>query len=339
MATFIISNRPVVGKAGQEQFVEKGNAKASHDFRVAEYNSKDASYRIIGDLDETGYANAAKKAPSKLSGSAYLFSKLFKANGTSKAGDILVFIHGFNYSVEDNLKHIAELERLYLGKESKINHLVYISWPSRGKLFKYKDDQLDARETGRVLARLFEKLRRFLIDTFEDTDTDPCKNLIHLAAHSMGNQVLYFMLKQLDPTQKMPVFSEVLLLNADAPADGFEPGQPFCVLEEIAERTHIYIHKSDDALWISDNLKGNSKRLGRRGPTDPMSLPPNTFVVDCSGVSDVAEPKFIKERAVDHWGYLFRPSVMADVQVVFSGLDEEEIIHRTPMQQYQYFRL
>lgn len=344
MAIFIVANRETEEENGQLRFKNQPDCRALHDFRIAEFDSKKDDYEIIADLDEYGYQGVAgKKSGRSLSGTAYMFNKIFRSNVGKKAGDVLVFIHGFNYAFDDNLEHIQALEKRYMAKGSNIKHMVYVSWPSRGNLFSYKSDQPDARETGRVLARLFEKLRRFFIDTFDKTDVEPCRNLIHLAAHSMGNQVLYHMLQQLDESQQMPLFSEVLLLNADAPHNGFEPGHPFRVLEKISERTHIYIHKSDDALWISDNIKGNSKRLGRRGPSDPANLPPETFVVDCQEVCDTLEEASwaaqIKERAVDHFGYLTRPTVITDVQAVLAGVEEDEIFFREPLEHYGYYKV
>lgn len=344
MAIFIVANRETELQNGKLRFKNTPKTKALHDFRVAEFNSKKNDYKIIADLNEYGYEGVANKRSARsLTGTAYMFNRIFRANTKSVFSDVLVFIHGFNYSFDDNLEQIQKLEKLYMGKDSNIKHMVYISWPSRGSLFSYKSDQPDARETGRVLARLFEKLRRFFIDTFDRNNIEPCRNLIHLAAHSMGNQVLYYMLKQLDESQQMPLFSEVLLLHADAPHDGFEPGQPFTMLEKISERTHVYIHKSDDALWISDNIKGNSKRLGRRGPSDPDLLPPETFVVDCQDVCEVLDDASIidslKERLIDHYGYLTRPTVIADIKAVLVGVEEDEIYLREPLEHKGYYRL
>lgn len=168
MAIFIISNREIrKARNGKSRFREqpKEGQKASHDFRVAEYYSEDNSYEIIGDLNDDDYEGIAKSKNKKLKGTAYMFNKLYQQNlskDDEKSGDVLFFIHGFQYAFRDNLKHIKILEELYLNKESNVKHLVYVSWPSRGRILKYKDDQKDARETGKVLGRLFEKLRFFL---------------------------------------------------------------------------------------------------------------------------------------------------------------------------------
>ena len=332
MAIFIISNRETTkNKEGKLRFKDarSGRQRASHDFRIAEYDLEDDDYDIKGDLSDDDYEGVANSKSTRLTGTKYMFNKLYKSNLDEcvDAGDILFFIHGFNYKFKDNLRDIKKLNDLYLNDKSGVKHLVYVSWPSRGRILKYKDDQLDARETGIVLGRLFGKLRRFFIDTFGPYgENDPCNKKIHLAAHSMGNQVLYKMLSALPQRQKFSVFSEVLLLNADAPYDGFEPEMPFTVLQEIGERTTIYMHKSDDALWISDKTKDNSKRLGRSGPKNTENLNEETFVVDTTKVKGRASKR---EKFIDHWGYLNRRAVIDDVTAVLSGKAYSEIGKRT----------
>lgn len=332
MAIFIISNREITkNRSGKLRFKDarSGKQKASHDFRIAEYNLKENDYVIKGDLSDDDYEGVANSKSTRLTGTAYMFNKLYKSNleGCVDAGDVLFFIHGYNYKFRDNLNHIKRLNELYLSDKSGVKHLVYVSWPSRGRILKYKDDQLDARETGIVLGRLFEKLRRFFIDTFGAYEQhDPCNKKIHLAAHSMGCQVLYNMLSTLSQRQKFSVFSEVLLFNADARYDGFEPDQPFTVLQEIGERTTIYINQSDDALWISDKTKDNSKRLGRSGPKNTKILNEETFIVDTTKVKGKASKR---EKFIDHWGYINRQAVIDDVTDVLLGKINSQISKRT----------
>lgn len=333
MAIFIICNREIrKSRSGKLRFRDqpKERQKASHDFRVAEYFSDKNDYKIIGDLNDDNYEGVAKNKNKKLKGTANMFNKIYQQNlsdNKEQSGDILFFIHGFQYKFRDNLKHIKVLEELYLNNRSNVKHLVYVSWPSRGRILKYKDDQRDARETGRVLGRLFEKLRSFFIDTFDVNNEEPCNHKIHLAAHSMGNQVLYKMLQHIDKTQIFSVFSEVFLFNADARYDGFEPGEPFTLLQQISERTHIYIHNSDDALWISDKTKDNTKRLGRSGPKKTESLNEETFVIDTSNLVG-AKKNNTKETLIDHWGYLNRKEVINDVIEVMANKRVDVIKNR-----------
>lgn len=143
----------------------------------------------------------------------------------------------------------------------------------------------------------------------------------------MGNQVLYKMLEHIDRDQIFSVFSDVFLFNADARYDGFEPGEPFTLLQQVSERAHIYIHCSDDALWISDKTKDNTKRLGRSGPKKTENLNEETFVVDTSNLLG-AKINNAKEKLIDHWGYLNRQEVINDVIEVMSGERVDDIKNR-----------
>jgi len=180
----------------------------------------------------------------------------------------------------------------------------------------------------------------------------------------MGNQVLTHMVDELNhyPQEPFSLFGEVLLLNADADWNVFEPGRPLHELPEYCDRTHIYNHFSDDALWISQHTKNHMKRLGRHGPSDLRTLPPRTVVVDCTGLragrvkgggdarteraakaalkdpfaaraAEITGQKVpTRERLMDHWGYLYRPEVIADVKGVLAGrgarsLGRQETLH------------
>lgn len=338
MTTFIVSSRKITDDG---LFEENSNGKqiASHDFRIAEYHSNTKAYELLNDFDGTDYVGVAN-SDEQLAGTAHLFSKLYKKNiSKDSAGDILVFIHGFNYDLSDSLEHINQIEDKYVNNHKSIKHLVYVSWPSVGELLKYKLDKKNARTTGIVLARLLEKLKQFFHDSFEIDDAqsvEPCLKKIHLVTHSIGARVLYYMLNALDEDLTFPLFSEVLLLNADAPYYGFDNDKPFSLLETLAERTHVYIHKSDDALWISDKTKGNSKRLGRSGPRRSTTLNEETFIVDTTYVAD---EKNIKERFIDHWGYLNSESVAEDIRCVLDGMPEDEIPTRKTSNKNNWFTL
>jgi len=162
------------------------------------------------------------------------------------------------------------------------------------------------------------------------------------------------------PQVPFSLFGEVLLLNADADWNVFEPGQPLHRLPEYCERTHIYNNYSDDALWISQHTKNFMKRLGRHGPMSLDNLPPRTKVVDGSGLkakggkvaaaamkdrfaaraAEITGQKVpTRERLMDHWGYLYRPEVIADVKAVLAGVGSTSITGRTSTPHPNLFKL
>lgn len=329
MSIYLITNRRILKQQEKEIIDSTGKEKALHDFRIATVDPKTGEYQLLPDLAfETGYKGVlSETTKGKLGGSAAMFADLYRDMDVAKPGqgDVLFFIHGFNYTLEDNLKHVVRLHRLYAAcRDCRISHVVYLSWPSRGSLLSYPDDQQDAWQTGLVLARLFDKVRRFFHDAFSLDQSVPCQRRIHLAAHSMGNQVLAHMIQNIPPSMVFPLFSEVVLLNADVVWTVFEAGEPFNRLHRFCERTHIYTHRSDDALRVSRLTKNFEQRLGSKGPRDPIHLAPETMIADTSDVRGGADLPW-KERFVDHWGYLTREAVIQDIRHVLNGIDEDDI--------------
>lgn len=333
MSIFIISNRKVRrtrSEDGNKQFNDDGKEKALPMFRVAECEIKNdkVEYVILDDTFQTNYNDVVKcikerKNKEKLGGTARMFYELYTQMLDEKEArsDVLFFIHGFANSFQDSLDHIRKLHEIYIKPEqSPVKHLVYISWPTRdNKVLTYWDDQQDAIETGFVLGRFYLKLLTFFRELFEIHKQEQCQNKIHLVAHSMGNQVLKQMLNSIPDHKIFSLLGEVLLLHSDVEDDVFNPGKPFTKLEKLASRTHVYIHNSDDALRISRFTKNGNKRLGHRGPVDRSVLNNETFIID---VSKIRGAESLRERCVDHWGYLDRKEQIDDIISVLTGQDE-----------------
>ena len=231
---------------------------------------------------------------------------------------------------------IRDRYELYIRPDdSPVKHLIYISYPTRNhKILTYWSDQKDAEATGRVIGRLYEKTQNFFFQLFELTDLKPCNHKIHLAAHSMGNQVLQHMLETLPERKLQPLFEEIILLHADVDHDLFEPGKAFSHLDKIANRVHLYIHKSDFALRISQVTKNRKKRLGRRGPSNRAVLNEETIVID---VSENDNSVSAWEGIIDHWGYLKRGEEIEDIKAVLTGTYTEKISGRGNKEGHGYY--
>lgn len=344
MSIYLISNREVING----KFRDDGKDKAlGSSFRIAvcaeDAAKKTMHYEIIPDTDTTGYENVIKALakqiePAELKGSELMFFDLYNQMLESKnqRSDVLFFIHGFSTSFSDSLEHMYKLKKLYMQGDSPIKHLVYLSWPTRdSKLLTYWNDQEDSRSTGFMLSRVFIKLHGLFSELFEIHRQQRCGNKIHIAAHSMGNQVLKHMLISLPKDKLVPLFGEILLLHSDVEDNVFEPGEPFTLLEFIGERTHIYINRSDDALRISRTTKNFNKRLGQKGPSNRAVLNSETFIADTSEINDV---KNKKDTVIDHWHYLYSPTVTKDIIEVLKGNDEDNIKTHIPWEkEKQYF--
>lgn len=315
--------------------------------------------------------------PDTLPGTKQLFLALYADMLASPKGegDTLFFLHGFNFSWSDCLRHLHTLHQLYVEPASSpISRIVYFSWPSFASLFRYKSDQEIAQPCGALLGRFFSKVVRFYADFF--TSAGPaaagmlgspaaaaagasaggaggltprpkfCGRKVHLAAHSMGNQVLQEFIRSVRDYAhlRVPIFGQAVMLNADIGWSCLEETQPLYTLPEFCERLTVYNHNSDDALLVSESTKNNEKRLGRHGPRDRRVIASRTAVVDCSDLgnapkktamdtrmADRAEASIAelqvssRERLFDHWGYLSRKEVILDLHRVLRGTSQADM--------------
>lgn len=356
---WIITNREVGKPRGStKEVILDSKKEALPTFRVASFtpapigaaDHASLAKRVEVVPDHGGYDSYEEtrraKSPASLKGSGRLFKSLYDqmASAPAHKGDTLFFIHGFQYSWPDALVHLQRLHEIYFAPpESPVAQILYFTWPSWGDLLRYKSDQQIAMPSGLLLGRLFGKAVQFYKDFFAHDGQRQrfCGRKIHLAAHSMGNQVLQEFMRGIQDYDflRSNLFGEVLLLHADADWQALEPQFPLAELPDYCDRIHIYNHFSDDALAVSEVTKNNAKRLGKHGPRDLSLLPPRTIVVDCTSLGDrkpasapldthflkVAERVLkgtdvsVRERLLDHWGYLHRPEEVADIYQVLRG--------------------
>lgn len=352
---YLLTNRQIVKEPTARspgRIRADGEEAALPTFRIARVPDKpneDAPYELYRDGRFVDYQDLeAGTAADALTGSQRMFRELYDAMLAAQnqnKGDVLVFVHGFQFTLKDSLENLYQIKHAYLDPpDSRIGHIVYVSWPSVGRFLSlprpgaataYHDDQRDARDTGRCLARAFERLSLFMEQFFvtwtaqgKEKQKNPlCGHKVHLAAHSMGNQVVERFMEALPASHHRPLFSEVLLLHADCANDVLEPGKPLHALPLIGERVHVYNHYGDAALTISRFTKNFDKRLGKYGPRRMDALPERTLVVDTTHAPAGDETGF-KERVGDHWGYLHRPTVVGDIRAVLDGQSASAIVGR-----------
>ncbi|MEO0651278.1 MAG: alpha/beta hydrolase [Planctomycetota bacterium] len=329
--------------------VARGSVKSEEEW----FETLERGVEVVPDDFVDDYRGVAANAEAtSLAASKRMFLDLYQTmrDAPEAKRDTLFFIHGFNYTWPSALAHLQRLHEIYVAPpQSPIGRIVYFTWPSWGSLRKYSRDQEIALPSGQLLGRVFSKTVRFYRDFFSpDTrggDPRPafCGGRIHLAAHSMGNQVLEEFIRSIRHFDffDLALFGEVVLLNADEDWTALEPTRPLHGLPALAERIHVYNHTSDDALRASEWTKNSEKRLGRHGPRDLATLPPRTKVVDCSklsGSSDDPDDAMLavakqvlgdqvgaRERLVDHWGYMCRPEVVKDLYQVLAAVPSSEI--------------
>lgn len=313
---YIITNREIVeNKEGSKNYLKvndkeylrrDGKELASENLRFGSYSFKDvkdsgtvAIYKESADV-LTSKKIAADKLPSYS-----IFKELLDSSLKSEKeqGEILVFVHGYNSDLDNSLKSVRMLHQLYVeNDDSPINKIVLFTWPAMSNLLRYRNDARDAQQSGYALGRALQKCLDFLEKI--QRVSDDCKQRIHLMAHSMGNSVVEAMMSVLIEETINPnnLFSEVFLMAADVDYDAIEKPKSMYDLIDICERIHVFYHKKDKALGMSETTKNAFRRLGKWGPKNTRLLPDDVFQYDMTHTKDDLVKSLI-DKLGNHWYY------------------------------------
>jgi esterase/lipase superfamily enzyme len=169
----------------------------------------------------------------------------------SPGKEAFVFVHGYNVSFEDAAIRTAQLAYDFGFKGAPI----FYSWPSRGSLFGYLDDEQSVQDTT-------GNLKQFL----EDVAASSGATVVHLIAHSMGNRALLPVLAQLaaDPQFKdFGKFSTVVFAAPDVDRDVFM--QLAAQIHNPQNKVTLYVSEHDQALAASHLLFHKEPRAGEAG--------------------------------------------------------------------------
>lgn len=362
MSVFILSNRKIILEEGKESF--SNEEMSVPNFRIAKcnfdnrkepvssatkkknYNGRSIlDYRILSEPEKSGYLevlevlksekNSIKSSLTKdnLGGTQKMFYDLYKEMSTSKLrNDVLIFIHGFAYDFDGELRAILDLKKLFIDNPaSPVNHILFISWPASGSIFPltYFDDKAMSINSGNSLLRLFYFYTQFLKDIFADRDLMPCRQRIHIMAHSLGNRLLQSMMYSLKTENISRVIDQVLLMSADVSFRVFEAQEDsFIKLPLLANRVSVYINRQDSVLAISQFSKNIlSPRLGKMGPSEISNIKQLISVIDCTGAKNDLKPG-LKFQVGNHWNYLSSSSVQKDFIAVLNDEDQDLIANR-----------
>ncbi len=254
-------------------------------------------------------------------GSGRFFTRLYDDTAENEK-DTLFFIHGAGNKFEDSLAFVDQLEEQYVRNDGPIGQIVLFSWPTNGSRLEYRDDASDAVPSGYALVRLFHKMAKFLGQYVAEAGNPPCNQETHLLAQSMGNQVLESMMEKLTSDWPgHPAFlREIILVGADVGEHALLPPRPLSKLPQLGERVHVYVHRRDRALWISQSTKNRFRRLGRVGP---RGFDHEEFiVVDATKTDDETT---VREKLVNHWYFVERKEVVTDVREVLKSTLTEQV--------------
>ncbi len=349
----IVNGKEVIHRSGEERAVD--DARIS--FRFARYTfdpeklNDEGTVTLVPDLlppvpvvetfSGVLIPKSAESVPERLrdrggnpqdtedlTGSNQVFMELFRTLKKPDSSNVLFFIHGYKTDLDVALSTIRALHEKYVRPDSSdIQTIITFTWPSRKSLLLYLDDQYNAKISGYALARVYQRLHDFLSELFQTTHAKPCQKYIHLMCHSMGNQVLYYMLKQLkeDRLSHLETFKQIVLVGADVPYNAFDRDEPLNSLIGLGERVHVYYHRQDLALVASTVTKLRRNRLGRVGFKDSAQVPDDVHEIDITNVASQDNDQLVKDllqfdkdELIQHWSYLSNQSVIDDIQLVFS---------------------
>jgi pimeloyl-ACP methyl ester carboxylesterase len=194
-----------------------------------------------------------------------------------QTGDLVVFVHGYNNTVD----YVAARQKLIAAglKKTGFNCTVMsFDWPSGNTALGYLEDRHDAKITA---MRLVNDAIRVMLRA----QTADCMINIHVLAHSMGAYVVREAFDDADDSvaanQNWSI-NQLVYVAGDVSSSSLSNGNASTEsLFRHCYRLTNYFSGYDEPLQVS-NLKrvGLSPRVGRVGL--PMDAPPKGLDVDCS---------------------------------------------------------
>nr|WP_314497429.1 alpha/beta hydrolase [uncultured Chryseobacterium sp.] len=372
MAVYILSNRKIVRHKGEKTDSFSNDQYSIPNFRIAkcnfenytetpepvknkkEYsNRKILDYQLFSEPEKQGYEEVLEVLMSEkglknsaltanhLGGTQRMFYELYKNMSSAKVrNDVLIFIHGYAYTFDDELRAIVDLKKLFIDNpDSPIEHILFVSWPASGSLvpMTYFDDKAASINSGTSLVRMFYFYTQFLKDIFSHRDLAPCNQHIHIMVHSMGNRVLQSMLYSLKRENILRVIDQVLLLSADVSYKVFEEAEDsFNKLPLLANRVSVYLNRKDSILGISQFTKNIlTPRLGKNGPSDIEHFKDVVSIIDCTYIENDLKDSF-KFEFGNHWGYLSSSQAQNDILQTLNGIDSNLITNRIKNNDYTF---
>lgn len=332
MRHYIITNRLIETRNGQERIKEDGTEEARDEIRFAEYDTDTQkynlfpepqpqipldrvryNYRIVDDNDDVLLdENNNQVAINTLHGSVATFVGLYQSLKQTTEGDVLFFTHGFNTDLSGALDALQSLHEEYVENNTNtIQHIVMFTWPAMSSILEYRDDYRDAELSGYSLARVWLKLETFYRDFFVESGNKRCNRNIHIMTQSMGAVVLESMLNNL-VSQRIPltvILDKVFLMAADVDWTALEEPNPLYNIVDICETVHIYLHRRDRALGVSETTKNPANRLGKYGPKNKNLIPDNISCIDVTNVPSGDAP-------INHSYFRTGEKVIEDVLIV-----------------------
>jgi Uncharacterized protein conserved in bacteria len=203
----------------------------------------------------------------------------------------LVFVHGFNTSFDNAVYRTAQIAH-----DIKFDGAPFLySWPSGGAVASYTYDLGSSVQSQPFMREFIEMVAR-------DTNA----KAVSVIAHSMGNQPVLQVLKDIRSAAPDVVIHQVILAAPDVDRDNFEN-----IAREIkgfAKGITLYAAANDRALGVSRRFHGGVPRAGDVPPSGPI-VTEGVDTIDVTAIST-------ESLALNHSSYAESNVLLEDIRLI-----------------------
>ena len=328
---YLITNREInTNKTGLDIFGKKPNVKGAREITLVNVKKKGKSWvaKPVADTLSVQTLKELKKkhkididVNAEWHGSLKVACEIFEmATETKKS--ILFFVHGYNNDIEDVVKTVEDIERLY----DVI--VVPFTWPANGGgalsgITAYSSDKADGRQSASALNRVVGKIQYYhLLLTkariesirqrtekkypdnhaaakayFTELQEKACQIKLSLFCHSMGSYVLKHTLLTTDSLTRRLVFDNICLVAADT---NNKNHKKWVDRLDVKNRCYIVINEKDNALSAS-RIKPGDAQLARLGHYTKKLDSPNACYIDFTKADGVGrEHSYFKGDCIEN---------------------------------------
>jgi esterase/lipase superfamily enzyme len=224
--------------------------------------------------------------PSPMPEAEYFDALRARVNASSRR-EMLVFIHGFNFSLAEAAERAGQLQH----DLDFPGPTVIYSWPSQESSGKYREDEQSLEASVSTLAQALERLHQ-----------SARPERIHVIAHSLGARGLTKAMERLAAAGQppRPWFGQTILAAPDMDREELRSLAPAIV--KMSQRVTLYVSTVDRALLYGRRFHGDAPRAGEGG--EGVMVAPEMDTVDVTAVS---------ESFIGHTYYGISRSVLADI--------------------------
>ncbi|MFV0281278.1 MAG: alpha/beta hydrolase [Rhodoblastus sp.] len=217
--------------------------------------------------------------------------------------DVLLYIHGFNTSLEEARFRLAQI----VADGGFTGVPILFTWNSKGELFAYESDKEAATASRDALQRLMM-----------DVAQTPGVGRVQILAHSMGSWLTMEALRETAISGHPDLdgkLGSVMLAAPDIDLGVFR--QQVARLDP--SRISVFVSRDDRALSLSSSIAGSRARLGAMDPSNPK----DAAAIDAMGVH-VYDLSMLKQSWIGHDTYANAPAAVRQIGATLTKRRESD---------------